>query len=392
MLLQFKVKNYKSFKEESILDLMASRETSHEDHYLKKNDYKILKTLAIHGANACGKTTLIDAINRMGYLIVNTAMSDINDNIKIDPFIFNKKSVKEPTEFEIIICIDEYEYKYGFICDKKEIKKEWLSRRLFKYKGVEKSIFTREGNKVETSNKEITKYGDLIHSKCLLLSILGRRKEKNAFPVYNWFFELNFFADTFSNQVSKKLIKLFAEKPKLLEKYNQFLKEFDPCMDKVVIQKETDLSSNKIYRFFGIHQEITDSNYNAIPIEGESQGTIKSLNIIPFIFQKFEQGGIIFVDELDTKLHPLVYKQIVSMFYDPAINKKNAQLIFSTHATSLLNSENMRRDQIVFIEKNKKGESSLYSLSDFENVRIDSDYQKKYLSGEFGSIPFEWKC
>ena len=138
----------------------------------------------------------------------------------------------------------------------------------------------------------------------------------------------------------------------------------------------------------GVHRDIKTKKEKMIPLSLESSGTIKMFDVLPSILINLEVGGILCFDELDTKLHPLLFRRIVNMYKDKNINKNNAQIIYTSHSTVLLNSKELRRDEIYFVEKNNLGISTLYSLSEFRNIRIDSDYEKRYLTGEFGAIPF----
>lgn len=156
------------------------------------------------------------------------------------------------------------------------------------------------------------------------------------------------------------------------------------------IDEINDETGNKAYRISGVHKTI-DSNKKQvlIPLHSESDGTVKIFNIMPTILKNLETGGLICIDELDVKLHPLLFKKIVNMYKDKKINKNNAQLIYTAHSTFLFNSDDLRRDQLYLVEKNSQGMSRLYSISEFRKLRIDADYEKKYLSGQFGAIPFE---
>ena len=138
----------------------------------------------------------------------------------------------------------------------------------------------------------------------------------------------------------------------------------------------------------GIHKNIDGDEFTAIPLEQESAGTIKIFNILPIILENLEVGGVLSIDELDIKLHPLLFKKIVSMYMDKKINKNNAQLIYTAHSTFLFKSDTLRRDQLYLVNKNSEGKANLYSLSEFRKLRVDADYEKKYLSGQFGAIPF----
>ena len=146
----------------------------------------------------------------------------------------------------------------------------------------------------------------------------------------------------------------------------------------------------ELYIIRGVHKNIDNNNINYIPLDNESNGTIKLFNIIPSILANLDTGGILIVDELDVKLHPLLFEKIINMYKDKKINKKNAQIIYTAHSTYLLNSDSLRRDEIYLVEKNNSGESMLFSLSEFRNLRADADYEKKYLTGEFGAIPYNF--
>ena len=151
-----------------------------------------------------------------------------------------------------------------------------------------------------------------------------------------------------------------------------------------------DENGRKIYSISGKHRNIDKPNETILlPIVRESDGTIKIFNIMPTILKNLLIGGILCVDELDVELHPLLFRKIVNMYKDKSINKNNAQLIFTSHSTFMLNSNDLRRDQIYLVQKDEFGKSELYSLSEFRNLRIDADYEKKYLTGEFGAIPFD---
>ena len=171
-----------------------------------------------------------------------------------------------------------------------------------------------------------------------------------------------------------------------------YIKNFDPSLNGIEIKKQEDENNKNYYLIYGKHQNIDNEDSTVlIPLEQESEGTIKIFNILPNILYNLENGGVMCIDELDVQLHPLLFRKIVLMYQDKKINKKNAQLIFTTHSTFLLNSETLRRDEIYLVEKNKQGKSNLYSLSEFKNLRVDADYEKKYLTGQFGAIPFQDK-
>ena len=151
--------------------------------------------------------------------------------------------------------------------------------------------------------------------------------------------------------------------------------------------EEFDKENHRV-RINGIHKNLDDNSNCFLPLERESEGTLKIFSVMPMILNNLENGGIICIDELDTQLHPLLFREIVNMYKNKKINTKNSQLIYTAHSTFMFNSDNLRRDQIYLVEKDNEGKSRLYSLSEFRNLRVDADYAKKYLSGEFGAIPY----
>jgi len=392
MLLQFRFKNYKSFYDENILDLTPSKEQSHENHILNQNSIKVLATTAIHGNNASGKTSVLNALMLMRYFVIYSAMLDKETGLNVPIFKFDKQALKEPSEFEIFVTDEMYEYQYGFKILDKKIKEEWLYRRkISSNKTINKLIFERIENKIQTG-KEYTKIKNLFEvidsDNILFMTILGKRNITSISYVYEFFKNLRYVHDKVFNKEGhdEKVYKLLFEDAELRQKVSDVLKYIDPCIKGLKVEKDFNYLNDK-YKIYSIHYS-NDNEPIDFDFEKESLGTLKVINTLPHIFNALKNGDVVISDELDNKFHPLVYRKIVSLFYDKNINKNNAQLIFTTHSTFLLNADDMRRDQIMMTEKNKYGKSSLYSLADFEKLRIDCNYEKKYLAGEFGAIPF----
>lgn len=392
MLIQFKFKNHKSFYEESILDMTATAEKRHLLETIDVNGNKLLPFVAIYGSNASGKSTLISAFNTMTSAVVKSYDIDVNQLFPVSPFTFNKKYRSQPSEFEISLALNNFEYRYGFVATWDGIKEEWLYKKPFKAntKAKQKIMFERSNNEVEfnKSLQDCEQIKSIMNNKSLVLSILGRRNEESIKEIYNWFLQNYLIVD---NMIINKdnIFKMLHEKKELAQKFNEFLNEFDPCLKGLRIEPVEDENQRVRYIVNGIHNDVDGSdNIYYMPLRGESAGTNKIIEFLPIMLTCLEKGGTLFVDELDTKLHPLLYKKIIYMFNDKNLNKKNAQLIFTAHNTFMFNSENVRRDQIYLVEKDKLGQSKLYSLADFKNLRVDADYEKKYFTGEFGAIPF----
>lgn len=391
MLIQFNFKNHKSFYEKSTLDMTVTAEKRHINDAIEINGNKMLPFLAIYGANASGKSTVIDAFFYMAKAVARSFDSDLFEPFLVVPFAFNEKLKQEPSEFEIFLNIGDYEYRYGFIATKDLILEEWLYKKLFKAKtkAKEKMLFERQKGAVVFGQelKKEEQVEELITDKTLLLSILGRRKTYVAKDIYNWFINNNLVSE--QPYISETVIKLLHEDKNLYSQFKTLLSEIDPCLKDLKITPKEDENQRTKYEVQGVHSDAEDSNKtHLLPLRGESSGTKRIIKILPIILKTLIEGSLLFVDELDTQLHPLLLKKIVYMFSDKDINKHNAQLVYTTHNTFMFNSQDMRRDQILLVEKDKYGKSKLYSLSDFKKLRSDSDYEKKYLSGEFGSIPF----
>lgn len=398
MLLQFKFKNYKCFNDETILDLCATQEKRHIESTININGNNILPVIAIHGANASGKSSTLEALNYMFNFIKLSNRFDVNSDLPTNPFILSKKSAKGNSEYEVSICLDNYEYRYGFSLNRKRIEEEWLYMKKFRRgtKASQKVIFERYKDNVNFDKKYI-KYEktwnffendiSLNISKLLVLSNLAIKEENGIFRnLYNYISKFNFKIESTLQNAS---VDILSENDSVYSKFQNIVHEFDPCLFGIKIET-IDTNEGKKYNICGIHKNIDDDSIQTlIPLHRESNGTIRIFNIMPYILKNLEIGGLLCIDEIDVKLHPLLFKRIVQMYMDKSINKKNSQLIYTAHSTFLFNSNELRRDQLYLVDKDKLGKSKLYSLSEFKNLRVDADYEKKYLSGQFGAIPYE---
>lgn len=397
MLLQFKFKNHKCFYDETILDLTATKEKRHHNSTVDINGNSILPLVEIHGANASGKSSTLEALQFMLEIIRNSSRIDINKNLPTMPFAFSTSAREENSDYEISIVLNDYEYRYGFSMNKNGFDEEWLYKKKFSSNPTsQKPIFERSKNNVEFGNayekykRTWELFGDnsnLNTNKLLILSNVAIKEEKGDLrDIYDYINKFNFKIESvFQQQVS---INILTQDSLLYEKFQKIINEFDPCLLGITIEELSDESGNKSYNISGVHKNIDNSRKSTlIPLQRESDGTVKIFNIMPTILKNLEIGGLLCIDELDVKLHPLLFKKIVNMYKDKKINKNNAQLIYTAHSTFLFNSNDLRRDQLYLVEKDSFGKSQLYSLSEFKNLRVDADYEKRYLSGQFGAIP-----
>lgn len=396
MLIQFKFKNHKCFYDETVLDLMATSEKRHLETTVDINGNKILPVIAIHGANASGKSSILEALEFMFKTIKESSHADINQDLPVNPFSFSTQSLKQNSEYEFSICLDDYEYRYGFSMNKNGFDEEWLYQKKFssKTRATQKIIFERTTNSVTfgASYKKYEKIWELFggqeSKKLLILSNVAIKETDGILrQIYDYVCKFNFKIEHFYSQTS---IDILTKDSSLYNKFQKIINEFDPCLLGIKIDEINYENGEKRYVINGIHKNLENNTIRAlIPLHKESDGTIKIFNIMPTILKNLEEGGLLCINELDTKFHPLLFKKIVNMYKDKKINKNNAQLIYTAHSTFMFNNNDLRRDQIYLVDKDKLGKSHLYSLSEFRNLRADSDYEKKYLTGQFGAIPFE---
>ena len=404
MLIRFSFKNFKSFKDEECLDMEATALKEHEYNIAKTENIDLLKVAAIYGANASGKTNALQAFDYMKKRILVSDDSKKNspiDEENIYSFMINN----EPISLEVeILAKNDRIYKYGFEVLKNSIVSEWLY-----IKKVNKfySIFEREKNNVTMkSNNKISGLAN-IDERTLFLNIYSKiDKDNEDFNnVYEWFVNANYldlgnprFEDFINNRISLKILSDEKYKKELL----RFIKTFDSGIEGIKTTPdsiEEIQNNNRVVKVELIHRG-EDNKLKALPLDLESNGTRKMFHLFDFFMDALKNGMVLFMDELDAKLHPLLTRYIINLFHNSETNIGNGQLIYSTHDTVNLNKDTFRRDEIWFTEKNRDGVSEIYALSDYileddedsknkigKKVRNDATYNKDYLTGRYGAIP-----
>jgi len=402
MLIRFKFKNYKSFADETILDLTATNIKEHTNSLIEKNGIKILPMAAIFGANASGKTNLFLAFKSMCADVINRYEKNENHSL-IKPYIFNQSLEKSSTEYEINIIIGDKEYRYGFVRNQVKVYEEWLFANKFSKntKAKEKMIFYRKGKKLLTEklnqkeDKEFAYINSMIEENELLITAIGRRKRSDYSNIYEWFLHTSRVQD-FSNDndevMSTELAAEFLCKySSCLEDVVNLLKKFDNSITDIKIILEKDSELNEVYAVYSYHLDSMGKEIK-IPFESESSGTKKIFALASWLFYSLMIGMVLWVDELDAKLHPLILRYIIKLYSDREFNTGDGQLVFSSHNLVCLDSSDLRRDEIWFVEKNNQV-STIYSLYDFKEdettIRSDLSFGKHYLCGRFGAIPFQ---
>ena len=403
MLIRFNFKNFKSFKDENVLDMEATSLKEHEYNVVKTDNINLLKVAAIYGANASGKTNVLQAFDYMKKRILVSDDSKKNSPIDEDN-VYSFMINNEPISLEVeILAKNNKIYKYGFDVLKDSIVSEWLYiKKINKFY----SIFEREKNNVTMkSNNKISGLVN-IDERTLFLNIYSKiDKDNEDFNnVYDWFVNANYldlgnprFEDFINTRISLKILSDEKYKKELL----RFIKTFDSGIEGIKTTPdsiEEVQNNNRVVKVELIHRG-ENNELKALPLELESNGTRKMFHLFDFFMDALRNGMVLFIDELDAKLHPLLTRYIINLFHNSETNISNGQLIYSTHDTVNLNKDTFRRDEIWFTEKNKDGVSELYALSDYildeedgnnksgKKVRNDATYNKDYLTGRYGAIP-----
>ena len=378
MLKSFKVRNFKSFRDE-IEFSMEKGNTTGLENFNTIEDKELLKSAMLFGANASGKSNIFLAMAKMKEIIFNSSTDDTEYQIITDNFKFDLNSANEPVMFEIDFFQKNIEYIYGFEVLNGNINKEWLHRRV-KSKA---DLFIRnapdwESIKISSGFKEAEDLKKYTRPNALFLSIASRFNVEIATEIKEWFKNFKIISsDILSNSFTLEMLNKEIEKKKIIN----FLKTADLGIEDIILEKE---DVKTIHRVYDSDNNITgniefDFNF-------ESEGTKKFLTLAGPIIDALENGKVLVIDELSSKLHYQLSDYIVRLFNSIDKNKNNAQLIFNSHLPLFLDNKEFRKDQIWFVEKDKFGKSKLYSLYDI-NVRKDLSYMKSYLLGKFGALP-----
>lgn len=411
MLIDFSVDNFLSFRETSTLS-MERITRLREEQRDKSNIFSVpetkselLKSAVIYGANASGKSNLLAAMHFSVHFVCDSAHRyQIGDSIPVVPFLFSEDCKTKPSGFEFRFYLSGSLFRYGFQVTQKQVKSEWLYRD-------EKMLFVRDEDKIEpsdsfTENSLILKTRD----NGLFLSTCAQFNEPIATKILmNFFYRINFLMGASPLGTLPISIEMY-KKPVLREKMLRLLhvagtsiKDIHTEIDEEKVDENDPRREVFSHRDFGndnltlrtlkkitTTHSVGDHSYE-LDFELESAGTQKMFSLSGPFLDTLAEGKILVVDELDANLHPILVKYLIGLFHQG--NHNYAQLIFATHNANLLNSELFRRDQIWFTEKNHDEATEIYSLADYRldnggKVRQDASYEKDYLHGRYGAIPF----
>ncbi len=419
MLIEFIVSNYRSIGEEQILSLVPDKKKGDSsDNIIIKGKHQALNAIAIYGSNASGKSNLLLSMSLLDKLIHLSARSSSTAKLPYDPFLLRKGWEKLPTKFEVTFIIDKVKYRYGLEFYQDKVVSEWLYRKSI---GREVYLFLRQEDIIDTSsafkgnNKIIDTAIEATRANALFLSTCDMFNIDEAKIIFQWFkhFQMIDGLNTeiintitlWDNKGYQKRINNYMTKLGLsLVEIDITTKDFDSTeLPDILNENERGklikrLSGSKSFTIYAKHKVYSSEGEEINDFiswkfeERESAGTNKAFHLSGPILWTLSNGGVLIIDEIEAKLHPIMTIETINLFLDKETNPNNAQLIFATHDTNLLSYTKLRRDQIYFSEKNNWESTEIYSLSDFVYIdnskeRPDTDKEKRYFEGRYGAIP-----
>jgi AAA15 family ATPase/GTPase len=441
MLVQFSVENFLSFKETAILSMVGYMPIKEYEEGEQTNIFhapgdriKLLKSGVLYGANGSGKSNVIAAMGFFKNFIENSSSKrQAEDKIDVLRFLLSSETQDKPSGFEIIFYLGNTRFRYGFEVDEEKVHGEWLFV-LRPEARTEAKLFTREFQSISCSLKHFKEGRGLEHntrSNALFLSTVAQLNGELANQLLKWFKnDLIILSGLDDEKLVGKTIEKIKQEAKFKRQLVHFFKTIRIGFEDIELVEEEDLldsllnipenipieiqdvlkdlqdlqskikkmqsskvesaaiSINFLHKKFDAAQNVVD--LVILDFGLQSKGTQKLFNIFGWLFDAIERGKTLVIDELDSSLHTLLTMELIQFFHSEA--NKQAQLIFTSHDTNLLRKEIFRRDQIWFAEKNNLGASTLYSLVEYKinqaTVRNDASFEKDYLLGKYGAIPF----
>lgn len=413
MLIRFRVENFRSIREEQELSLVASPQLSERKETLvhaERYDIDLLRGAAIYGPNASGKSTLFAALAFM-----KTAVEESqrvwapNAGIPRTPFALDPEAAKEPSLFVVDLLLYGIRYEYGFVADSHRVLEEWL----YAYpKGRKQEWFTRDVSRepefafsrhMPGENRTISGF---TRPNSLFLSAAAQNNHDALDPIYEWFSSGLFIVNEQGRPALENVIvqscldeNMRVAVQRMLEAADLGITSLEVVEEDVAAyaQRRRIPADDPVLASFPFapryagsvqlrHRAGPDGESVVLPFSEESEGTKAMFSLAGLITVLLEFRGLLVVDELDRSLHSHLALTIVSMFQDPATNPRNAQLIFNTHDTNLLDTSILRRDQIWFTEKGNDGATRLFPMTDFR-ARKHENLERGYLQGRYGAVP-----
>ncbi len=419
MLIEFTVGNYRSFSAPMMLTMQATPLRDNEEidrqNIFVAGKLSLLRSAAIYGANASGKSNLVHAMMFMREFVLNSVTKlQSGEPTGAERFALNTAAREEPASFQIVFLIDGIRYRYGYELDEERVLGEWLYRTVKK----ETRLFVREGKNFDISTPFKKEAGSLqrqTRENSLFLSVLAQFNSPIAIALLDWFRNKFHGISGLNDQAyGGYTLHRFETEENFRQRVREMMRMADVGITDLSIKKipfdnaempeevrdifkkiaqregktESQISVTKLETIHPIYegeQQVDTANFELS--DQESEGTQKLFFLLGPLFDTLENGNVLFIDELEARLHPLLTREIVRLFNSLQTNPHNAQLIFATHDAGLLGECLLRRDQIWFTEKNRYGATELYSLAEMKE-RNDASFDKNYLAGRYGATPY----
>ncbi len=416
MLIEFSVGNYRSFKDRVTFSMVAANLVSKDKNLDIDNVFaidqklKLLKSAAIYGANASGKSNLAKALGFMKWFMVNSSKeTQSTDEIGVESFRLSTETQEKPSCFELVFLMGGRKYRYGFEVTQERVISEWL----FYVPNVrETKLFERKLDNIKPSkNFDADGIQQRTRSNALFLSVSAQFNVELAEKILEWITDkLNIISGLYDQSYLSYTVRCFINNKNRAD-IIQLIKKLDLGISEIQVEQEDfttdslpDEMPDELKKLIvkagggkatsiGISHQKFDADGNHESIEEfdleshESEGTKKVFALAGLLITALKEGEILIIDEFDARLHPLISLAIVKLFNSKESNPNNAQLIFMTHDTNLLNNKIFRRDQIWFTEKNRYSSTDLYSLAEYK-IRNDVSFESDYIKGRYGAIPY----
>jgi len=415
MLIEFSTANFRSLRDRQTLSLTKAKGNelveSNTFTTVAANKFELLRSAAIYGPNASGKSNFLLALQTMKEIILESATNlQRGDKLPITPFRLSKATRHAPSEFEVIFIVDKVRYQYGFTATENRIHEEWLmaypkgrpQRWLGRIWDEQKQSYDWVLGNNLTGEKQLWKKST--RDNALFLSTAVQLNSEQLQPVYDWFNDtlhmtnISGWSPGFSASLCEK-----SEKAQVMD----FLRAADLNIEDIVVEAEPfdikalpddmpthvkkifadELKDKKLVDIKTVHKS-EEGDKVTFDFEDESDGTRKLFAFAGPWIDTLANGYVLFIDELHDNLHPRLVQFLVGLFHNSETNPKNAQLVFTTHETSILNQDEFRRDQIWFCEKGEDQATTLYPLTDFSPRKGRENLELAYLSGRYGALPY----
>ncbi|MCC6811538.1 MAG: ATP-binding protein [Deltaproteobacteria bacterium] len=400
MLVEFRVDNHRSIRDEHGLTMEASNVSGDVSRVRDVADLKLLPVAALYGANASGKTNVLAAIQFMRDAVAwSDRLWPPDQGVPREAFAWGKKR-SDPSLFQATFILSGVKHEYGFVVDDERVVEEWLKTWP---NGRVQTWYTRDGQsfdfgeRLHGENRAVEK---LTRPNALFLSAAAQSNHKQLSVIYRW------FRGILGHVAPERMVALMADGPArwFAEDAQGDLLQQESIQSFLSMLKTTDIGVVDIKvtsddggapqrgrprRILLKHRGPSDDAW--LPLEQESHGTRRLFRLGPRVIHALQHGGIVIIDELEAGFHPLLALEIVRAFHDPKKNPKNAQLLFTTHDTNLLGTvvgdPVLRRDQVWLTEKDESGGTRFYPLTDYQ-PRKSENLERGYLQGRYGAIPF----